>query len=63
MRMVDVQMCTDVGQIDLIDSQTGKSVVVPGRPRYLQWNVTVVKTEDGWKFGDATNEDALGCSA
>ena len=63
MRMVDVQMCTDVGQIDLIDSQTGKSVVVPGRPRYLQWNVTVVKTEDGWKFGDATNENALRCPA
>ena len=63
MRMVDVQMCTDVGQIDLIDSQTGKSVVVPGRPRYLQWNVTVVKTEDGWKFGDATNDRAMGCPA
>ena len=63
MRMVDVQMCTDVGQVDVIDSATGKSVVPPGRSRYLQWNVTVVKTEEGWKFGDATNEDALGCSA
>ena len=63
MRMVDVQMCTDAGKVDVIDSATGESVVVPGRPRYLQWNVTVVKTEDGWKFGDATNEDALGCSA
>ena len=63
MRMVDVQMCTDVGQVDVIDLQTGKSVASPERSRYLQWNVTVVKTEDGWKFGDATNEDALGCSA
>ena len=63
MRMVDVQMCTDVGQVDVIDSATGKSVVLPGRSRYLRWNVAVVKTEEGWKFGDATNDRALGCSA
>jgi len=60
-RSVDVQMCTDVGQVDVIDSATGKSVVPMDRPQYLQWNVNVVKTETGWKFGDATNEDALGC--
>ena len=62
-RMVDVQMCTDGGQVDVIDSATGESVVPPGRSQYLQWNVTVVKTEGGWKFGDATNDRALGCSA
>ena len=63
-RTVDVQMCTDVGKVDVIDSATGKSVVISSqRPRYLQWNVTVVKTEEGWKFGDATNDRALGCSA
>ena len=63
-RTVDVQMCTDVGKVDVIDSATGKSVVISSqRPRYLQWNVAVVKTEEGWKFGDATNDRALGCSA
>ena len=47
---------------DMIDSATGKSIIVPGqRPSYLQWNVTVVKTNDGWKFGDATNETVLKC--
>ena len=61
MRTVDVQMCTDVGQVDVIDSATGKSVKPPGQSRYLRWNVTVVKTEEGWKFGDATNESAPGC--
>ena len=62
MRTVDVQMCTDAGQVDVIDSATGKSVVISSRrPRYLQWNVAVVKTEEGWKFGDATNESAPGC--
>ena len=61
-RTVDVQMCTDVGKVDVIDSATGKSVVISSqRPRYLQWNVTVVKTEEGWKFGDATNDSAPGC--
>ena len=61
-RTVDVQMCTDVGQVDVIDSATGKSVVISSqRPRYLQWNVAVVKTEEGWKFGDATNDSAPGC--
>ena len=62
-RSVDVQMCTDVGKVDVIDSATGKSVVPVDRPRYLQWNVHVVKTEAGWKFGDATNENALRCPA
>ncbi len=62
-RSVDVQMCTDAGKVDVIDSATGKSVVPMDRPRYLQWNVNVVKTETGWKFGDATNEDALRCPA
>ena len=61
-RSVDVQMCTDAGKVDVIDS-AGKSVVPMDRPQYLQWNVNVVKTETGWKFGDATNEDALGCPA
>ena len=61
-RTVDVQMCTDVGKTDVIDLATGKSVVISSqRPRYLQWNVTVVKTEEGWKFGDTTNDSAPGC--
>ncbi len=61
-RTVDVQMCTDVGQVDVIDLATRKSVVISSqRPRYLQWNVAVVKTEEGWKFGDATNDSAPGC--
>ena len=62
-RSVDVQMCTDVGKVDVIDSATGKSVVPVDRPQYLHWNVNVVKTEAGWKFGDATNENALRCPA
>ena len=62
-RTVDVQMCTDSGSVDVIEIATGKSKVAPGRPRYLQWNVAVVKTAEGWKFGDATNDDASRCPA
>ena len=60
-RSVDVQMCTDAGKVDVIDSATGKSVVPIDRPQYLRWNVNVVKTGERWKFGDATNENALRC--
>ena len=61
-RSVDVQMCTDAAKTEMIDSQTGKSVREVGQwSPYLQWNVTVVKTETGWKFGDATNESVGWC--
>ena len=61
-RSVDVQMCTDAAKTEMIDSQTGKSVREVGQwSPYLQWNVTVVETETGWKFGDATNESVGWC--
>ena len=61
-RSVDVQMCTDAAKTEMIDSQTGKNVREAGQwSPYLQWNVNVVKTETGWKFGDATNESVGWC--
>ena len=62
-RTVDVQMCTDAGNIDVIETATGKSKVVPNRPRYLQWNFTMVKATDEWKVGDATDEIVGRCPA
>ena len=61
-RSVDIQMCTDAAKTEMIDSQTGKNVREAGQwSPYLQWNVNVVKTETGWKFGDATNESVGWC--
>ena len=62
--VVTVQACTDTSKADIVDSKTGKSIFEPGkRSIRLKWNIDVVKTGDGWKIGDSTNEDALGCPA
>lgn len=60
---IDVQMYTNSKEVDMIDSATGRNVVLPGRLSYLQWDATVVKTNDGWKSGDAMNETVFRCLA
>ena len=62
--VVTAQACTDTSKADIVDSKTGKSIFEPGkRSMRLTWNIDVVKTGEGWKIGDSTNEDALGCPA
>ena len=64
MEVITVQTCTDTTNYNVVDSKTGKPVIKPGeRSIYLAWNIDVVKTGEGWKIGDSTNEDALGCPA
>jgi len=64
MKVVTVQTCTDTTNYNVVDSKTGKPIMKPGeRPIYLAWNIDVVKTGEGWKVGDATNENALRCPA
>ena len=64
MKVITVQTCTDTTNYDVVDSKTGKPIMKPGeRPIYLAWNIDVVKTGEGWKVGDATNENALRCPA
>ena len=63
-RVVAVQVCTDSSKADVVDSRTGQSIFEPGkRSMYLEWNIDVVKTAEGWKIGDSTNESVLGCRA
>ena len=62
MKVITVQTCTDTTNYNVVDSKTGKPIMKPGeRPIYLAWNIDVVKTGEGWKVGDATNENALRC--
>ena len=62
--VVTVQACADTSKADVVDSKTGKSIFELGkRSMRLKWNIDVVKTGDGWKIGDSTNEEALGCPA
>ena len=60
-RMVQVQVCTDGKDTDLVDAKTGESTVNPTRPRYLLWDMQVVKPATVWLIGDATNEVVGGC--
>ena len=60
--VVTVQTCTDTSKADVVDSKTGQSIFETGkRSMYLAWNIDVLKTGEGWKIGDATNDIDLGC--
>ena len=55
------EVCTDGKDTDLVGCQTGESTVNPTRPRYLLWQMQVVKPATVWLIGDATNEVVGGC--
>ena len=60
--VVTIQTCTDTSKADVVDSKTGQSIFETGkRSVYLAWNIDVLKTGEGWKIGDATNDIDLGC--
>ena len=60
-RIVNVQICVDKGNLDVIDPNTGESQVIR-RIQYKKENINVVRTEDGWKVGDGTGEEVVsGC--
>ena len=62
MEVITVQTCTDTSKADVVDLKTGKSIFETGkRSMYLAWNIDVIKTGEGWKIGDATNDIDLGC--
>ena len=60
-RVVQMQVCTDGSGAELIDSKTGEKVLNPTRPRFLLWDMQVVKPATVWLMGDATNEVVSGC--
>ena len=57
-RIVNVQICVDKGNLDVIDPNTGESQVIR-RIQYKKENINVVRTEDGWKVGDGTGEEVV----
>ena len=60
-RVVQMQVCSDGRGAELIDSKTGEKVLNPTRPRFLLWDMQVVKPATVWLIGDATNEIVGGC--
>ena len=64
LQVTAIHICTDAENVDVIDSKTGKTVLKPGqRPPYLQWNINVVKVEDGWRVRETTNDIVSGCQS
>ena len=57
-RIVNVQICVDKGNLDVIDPNTGESQVIR-RIQYKKENINMVRTEDGWKVGDGTGEEVV----
>ena len=62
-RVVQMQVCSDGSGAELIDSKTGEKVLNPTRPRFLLWDMQVVKPATVWLVGDATNEVVGGCQS
>ena len=62
-RVVQVQVCSDGSGAELIDSTTKEKVLNPTRPRFLLWDMQVVKPATVWLIGDATNEVVGGCQS
>ena len=62
-RVVQVQVCSDGSGAELIDSTTKEKVLNPTRPRFLLWDMQVVKPATVWLIGDATNAVVGGCQS
>ena len=62
-RLVQMQVCTDGSGAELIDPTTKEKVLNPTRPRFLLWDMQVVKPATVWLIGDATNEVVGGCQS
>lgn len=61
-----VTACVDVGQVTAVDA-SGRSLVPPGRPRYLIERLTVVNASypdpASWRVSEAPNTQAQTCGA
>lgn len=62
---VVVNACIDAGQVDAVDND-GKSVLPPGRPRYLIEQLTLISPHypnpTSWRVSKAANRQAGSCS-
>ncbi len=60
---VAVSLCTDASSTDLIDSESGQSVLDPDRPRHIHWEVDVFKetARDHWVIRNFVNTPGKPC--
>ncbi|RRD04879.1 hypothetical protein EII34_08090 [Arachnia propionica] len=59
---VQVSACTDASQIDLVDRDTGESVLDPNRPFVKEWSIQTTQFGKVWKVSDLDTKDADQCA-
>lgn len=62
-RTILVQACTDNSDADVVDQNTGESILPPDRELHVSWSINVVGVNEYWLVGDLTNERLDGCPA
>ena len=59
---VSVTMCTDSGDSDIINAESGESVMVVEGPLILEWDVRLVRDHGGgWQVSQYRNQDIDSC--
>ncbi|MDO5068543.1 MAG: hypothetical protein Q4D96_14800 [Propionibacteriaceae bacterium] len=59
---VQVAACTDASTIDLVDQDTGESILDPNRPFIKQWKIQTRQVGETWKVADLNTQDAEQCA-
>lgn len=60
-KSVAVEVCTDSSDLDVVDQETGESILPADRPLTLLWEIEAVTENDRWKVGDATSVPTEEC--
>ncbi|TRY17465.1 hypothetical protein FOJ82_13130 [Tessaracoccus rhinocerotis] len=54
-KTVEVRVCSDSTQSDVIDQDTGQSILSPDRVPVISWAINAVSPAGSWIVGDLTN--------
>ncbi|GAB3821937.1 hypothetical protein GCM10028820_31560 [Tessaracoccus terricola] len=57
-----VEVCTDSADADIVDQETGESILPADRGTLTLWTIETVTENDRWKVGDATSVPTEECS-
>lgn len=60
-RTVQVQACTDNSNIDVIDQDSGDSVLTPDRIRIIDWTILVVTVNGHWLIAEGITSAGSEC--
>jgi len=61
-KTIDINACTDATNIDVVDVDTGQSVLPADRQFFVQWNMVVIDEGYRWKVGDILSDTVKDCN-